>query len=86
MGRRGGQAAFGSSLFWSYTCFSNFDVSTPSPLGRAAATASPTLQHGHTTATSQNQMKFRESQLMGQKFEGGKQRILWERKKFKKRN
>lgn len=40
MGRQGGQAAFGSSLFWSYTCSSNFDVSAPSLLGRAAATAS----------------------------------------------
>lgn len=40
MGLQGGQAAFGSSLFWSYTCSSNFDVSAPSLLGRAAATAS----------------------------------------------
>lgn len=40
MGHQGGQAAFGSSLFWSYTCSSNFDVSAPSLLGRAAATAS----------------------------------------------
>lgn len=86
MGRRGGQAAFGCYLSLS-SCSSNFDVSATSPSGeKLPPLQPPTLpqrqlrQQQEQTRFSirNNQMKFRDTEPTGNKFEGGEQRILWE--------
>lgn len=84
MGRQGGQAAFGSSLFWSYTCSSNFDGGPSSCWGEL-----PPL-HLNTTAPQHDSDKSESSEIQiitanGTEFEGGEQTIPWEGKKLKKK-
>ena len=93
MGRRGGQAAFGCYLSGS-SYSSHFDVSATPPAGeKLPPRQPPTPQHDNSDNSKSNPIsksdmirRNPEKQiLLGQKFEGGEQRILWANTRLKRK-